>query len=64
VSVSVPHTRCAAQISTRREGAKAGCSHYSVCRPPSALRYGPPDVLLRHLDAAALAVHAVLRIDD
>mmetsp|Transcript_46268 Transcript_46268/g.144739 ORF Transcript_46268/g.144739 Transcript_46268/m.144739 type:complete len:512 (-) Transcript_46268:298-1833(-) len=33
-------------------------------RPARALRHGPVDVLRGHLDAAALAVHAVLRVDD
>ena len=38
--------------------------HYLIVRATPALRYGPADVLLGHLDAACFAVQAVLCIDD
>ena len=48
----------------RESGETREGSHDSVCRSSPALRHRPLDVLLGHLDAAALAVHAVLRVDD
>mmetsp|Transcript_17351 Transcript_17351/g.49596 ORF Transcript_17351/g.49596 Transcript_17351/m.49596 type:complete len:286 (-) Transcript_17351:1057-1914(-) len=39
-------------------------SHGLVGRAAATLRHRPVDVLVRHLDRAALAVHAVLRVDD
>src|SRR3546814_654693 len=38
--------------------------HDSVARATATLRHGPVDELLRRLDGASLAVHAVLRVDD
>lgn len=38
--------------------------HHCVVRPPSSLRHSPLNILMRHLNTTALAVHAVLRVDD
>lgn len=38
--------------------------HYGVSRPTPALGHCPVDILLRHLDRAALAVDAVLCVDN
>src|SRR5262245_60057081 len=40
-----------------------GRSHVRIARPAPALGGNPGDVLIRVLDIAGLAVHAVLRVD-
>lgn len=57
-------TKCV--LITRKEDYRVprSLSHDSISRTSAPLWHGPSDVLSWHLDATALAVNTVLRIDD